>query len=120
MGIGRLERLNVRVACLAPGQNSTARGLAGLSKQKTGHDEEIGEVFVFGIVWLYYDCILLYLLCPGKNHQGLTALSKHKPRQVKTNLDKNTNHTTERPQILISNQQRSSEKVTERKIPRKK
>ena len=34
MGIGRLERLDVRVACLAPGQNSTARGLAGLSKQK--------------------------------------------------------------------------------------
>ena len=34
MGIGRLERLNVRVACLAPGQNSTARGLDGLSKQK--------------------------------------------------------------------------------------
>ena len=34
MGIGRLERLNVKVACFAAGQNSTARGLAGLSKQK--------------------------------------------------------------------------------------
>ena len=76
MGIGRLERLNVRVACLAPGQNSTARGLVGLSKQKPrpwwGNWRSICVWHCLVISWLYFVAFSL----PGKNHQGLTALSK--------------------------------------------
>ena len=78
MGIGRLERLDVRVACLAPGQNSTARGLAGLSKQKPrpwwGNWRR--HLCLALCAWLYYDCILLYLICPGKTPAGSDCLVK--------------------------------------------
>ena len=85
MGIGRLERLDVRVACLAPGRNSTARGLAGLSKQNPGHGEEIRQVlvFLFGTTWLYMPC---------RGRAERVSLSRHNKIQgMMRKLDKKPN-----------------------------
>ena len=76
MGIGRLERLDVRVACLAPGQNSTARGLAGLSKQKPrpwwGNWRSICVWHCLVISWLYFVAFAL----PREKPSGSDCLVK--------------------------------------------